>query len=85
MFKTIHDICYYGNGGYDHDTVYNMPIWLRRATYNFIVEQKQQESEIYSKSAKSDPNKIDFADTKSAKQKLQQSNTLTYNTRASKK
>ena len=62
-----------------------MPIWLRRATYNFIAEQKQQESEAYSKSAKSDPNKIDFTDTKSAKQKLQQSNTPTYNTRASKK
>lgn len=62
-----------------------MPIWLRHATYNFIVEQKQQESESYSKSAKSDPNKIDFVDTKSAKQKLQQSNTPTYSTRASKK
>ena len=62
-----------------------MPIWLRQATYNFIADQKQQESEAYSKSAKSDPNKIDFVDTKSAKQKLQQSNTPTYHTRASKK
>jgi hypothetical protein len=62
-----------------------MPIWLRHATYNFIADQKQQESEAYSKSAKSDPNKIDFADIKSAKQKLQQTNTPTYNTRASKK
>lgn len=62
-----------------------MPIWLRHATYNFIADQKQQESEAYSKSTKSDPNKIDFADTKSAKQKLQQTNTPTYNTRASKK
>jgi hypothetical protein len=62
-----------------------MPIWLRQATYNFIADQKQQESEVYSKSAKSDPNKIDFADVKSAKQKLQQSNTPTYHTRASKK
>jgi hypothetical protein len=62
-----------------------MPIWLRQATYNFIADQKQQESEAYSKSAKSDSNKIDFADVKSAKQKLQQSNTPTYHTRASKK
>ena len=78
----IHDICYYGNGGYDHDTVYNMPVWLRMATYNFIVEQKQQEASAYNKS---DPNKIDFADTKAAKQKLQQTNTPTYTTKASKK
>ena len=40
---------------------------------------------VVSEHRKSDPNKIDFADTKSAKQKLQQSNTPTYNTRASKK
>ena len=78
----IHDICYYGNGGYDHDTVYNMPVWLRMATYNFIVEQKQQEAAAYNKS---DPNKIDFADIKATKQKLQQTNTPTYTTKASKK
>ena len=32
----IHDICYHGKGGYDYYTVYDMPIWLRKLTYNFI-------------------------------------------------
>jgi hypothetical protein len=29
LFSQIHQIVFYGNGGYDWHTVYNMPIWLR--------------------------------------------------------
>ena len=36
LFKTIHNIVFHGNGGYDWDTVYNMPIWLRNFTFSEI-------------------------------------------------
>lgn len=84
LFKVIHDICYYGNGGYDFLTVYNMPIWLRKLTFNFIADQRQKESDAYTKASKG-KNNIDFADPKSAKQKLQASNQPTYSTKASRK
>ena len=29
----IHQIVFHGKGGYDYDTIYNMPIWLRKFTY----------------------------------------------------
>ena len=34
MFNTIHEIVFNGKGGYDWNTVYNMPIWLRKFTFN---------------------------------------------------
>jgi hypothetical protein len=36
IFKQIHEIVFYGNGGYDWGTIYNMPIWLRNFTFNQI-------------------------------------------------
>jgi hypothetical protein len=47
LFKQIHEIVYYGGGGYDWYTVYKMPIWLRKFTYQSIVECKQKESDAY--------------------------------------
>jgi len=38
MFSMIHDIVYHGGGGFDWHTIYNMPIWLRKLTYNKIVQ-----------------------------------------------
>jgi hypothetical protein len=38
LFSSIHEIVYFGNGGYDWGTVYNMPVWLRRFTYQKILE-----------------------------------------------
>lgn len=38
LFTQIHEIVFYGKGGYDWDTVYNMPIWLRRFTYSKIKD-----------------------------------------------
>lgn len=45
LFSEIHEIVFNGNGGYDWNTVYNMPIWLRKFTFNKIKEyyDKQQE------------------------------------------
>lgn len=34
----IHEIVFYGKGGYDWNTIYNMPISLRRFIYNKIKE-----------------------------------------------
>lgn len=36
---------YYGNGGYDYDTVYNMPIWLRKFTFNELKKIYSQKTE----------------------------------------
>ena len=38
LFSEIHDIVFHGNGGYDWYTIYNMPIWLRKFTYNKIKD-----------------------------------------------
>ena len=38
LFNQIHEIVFHGQGGYDYDTVYNMPIWLRKFTFNKIKE-----------------------------------------------
>lgn len=41
----IHEICFYGQGGYSWPVVYNMPIWLRKFTFQKIKAHydKQQE------------------------------------------
>lgn len=36
VFRQVHEIVYFGNGGYNWETVYNMPLWLRRFTFNEI-------------------------------------------------
>lgn len=50
VFKQIHEIVFHGKGGYSWDTVYNMPIWLRRYTFNeikeFYEEQSKQNSDV---------------------------------------
>lgn len=38
LFNQIHDIVFHGNGGYDYNTIYNMPIWLRNFTFSKIKE-----------------------------------------------
>jgi hypothetical protein len=43
LFKQIHQIVFHGNGGYDWHTVYNMPIWLRRFTFNELKKHYDDE------------------------------------------
>jgi len=38
LFSQIHEIIFHGQGGYDYETIYNMPIWLRKFTFNKIKE-----------------------------------------------
>ena len=51
LFLQIHDICFWGQGGYDFDTVYNFPIWLRK----FVLSQLK---EHYEKSKPNDETNI---------------------------
>ena len=47
VFTQIHEICFHGQGGYNWHTVYDMPIWLRRFTFNKLQEYyKKQEEQI---------------------------------------
>ena len=43
LFTQIHEIVFHGKGGYDYDTVYNLPIWLRRFTFQNINEYYEKE------------------------------------------
>jgi hypothetical protein len=45
LFNQIHQIVFYGKGGYDWYTVYNMPIWLRRWTFNEIKNHYEEEKD----------------------------------------
>jgi hypothetical protein len=38
LFKQIHEIVFNGQGGYQWETVYDMPIWLRRFTFETLRE-----------------------------------------------
>lgn len=49
LFKQIHEIIYYGKG-YDYDTVYNMPLWLRKTTFKFIQDSINQKNDAEKKS-----------------------------------
>ena len=45
MFSQIHEIVFHGKGGYDWNTIYNMPIWLRTFTFNKLKEFYDKEQE----------------------------------------
>ena len=47
LFKQIHEIVFHGKGGYDWNTIYNMPVWLRKFTFNEINKFYQEEKEAY--------------------------------------
>jgi hypothetical protein len=85
LFKAIHDICYYGKGGYDYHIVYDMPIWLRNLTYKFISEQRQKENESYTKNTSDKGKKIDFNNITESKNIISQNGNPSYVTKASKK
>jgi hypothetical protein len=45
LFSQIHEIVFHGRGGYDWDTIYSMPIWLRKFTFEKIKEFYEKEHE----------------------------------------
>lgn len=59
LFKQIHEIVFHGKGGYDWDTIYNMPIWLRKFTFHEIQEfYNKEQKEIDKANAKSSKSTI---------------------------
>ncbi len=44
LFDQIDDIVTYGNG-YDYATVYEMPVWLRRYTFNKLKARLEKDQE----------------------------------------
>ena len=49
LFQQLHEIVFHGNGGYDWDTVYNFPIWLRRYTFQSIKEHYENKNNTQQK------------------------------------
>ena len=49
IFTQIHEICFHGKGGYDWNTVYNMPLWLRNFTFSQIQKFHKDESDKFEK------------------------------------
>lgn len=44
LFSEIHEIVFHGQGGYDWETIYNMPIWLRKFTFNRMKEYYEKKN-----------------------------------------
>jgi hypothetical protein len=47
LFSQIHQIVFHGKGGYDWNTVYNMPVWLRKFIFNEIKKYYDEEKEAH--------------------------------------
>lgn len=77
LFGQIHEICFHGQGGYDWNTVYNMPIWLRTFTFNKMREYYDKQNEESKKAEKSWTNKSNLPKPPTP--------STSYSTRASKK
>lgn len=45
IFNQIHEIVFHGKGGYDYNTIYNMPIWLREYTFHKLKDFYNQENQ----------------------------------------
>jgi hypothetical protein len=64
LFTQIHEIVFHGQGGYDWETVYNMPIWLRRFTFRKMQEhydkQNQSSDDLATQTQKIKEGKIDL-------------------------
>jgi len=56
LFKQIHEIVFHGRGGYNYETIYDMPVWLRNITHRFISESINQENEAQQKAYNSASN-----------------------------
>jgi|TARA_R110000764_G_scaffold127020_1_gene214738 hypothetical protein len=57
----IHQLLFHGKGGYDYNTVYNMPIWLRKFTYSEITDfydEEKKKAENAGKGGSSDKNLV---------------------------
>jgi len=60
IFNIIHEIVFNGKGGYDWHTVYNMPIWLRKFTFNKLKTFYEEKDSAQKKAAKGNNTQIDL-------------------------
>tara|TARA_R100000951_G_C2551044_1_gene152457 strand:- start:69 stop:335 length:267 start_codon:yes stop_codon:yes gene_type:complete len=61
IYTTIHEIVFHGKGGYSWSEVYNMPIWLRKFTFNKLKDwyaEKKEENDQAVKQANRKASKI---------------------------
>ena len=58
LFTSIHEIIFHGNGGYDYDTIYNMPVWLRKFTFNKLKEYYEKQNKNTKQSQKGNTKKV---------------------------
>ena len=58
LFTQIHEIVFHGQGGYDWETIYNMPIWLRRFTFSKIKEYYDEQNASQNENLASQTQKI---------------------------
>ena len=42
LFTEIHEIVFWGQGGYSYEVIYNMPIWLRKFTFKKLKDHYQK-------------------------------------------
>tara|TARA_Y100001938_G_scaffold91383_1_gene125396 strand:+ start:26 stop:340 length:315 start_codon:yes stop_codon:yes gene_type:complete len=52
LFSQINQIVFHGKGGYDYSTVYNMPIWLRKYTFQEIQNWYNEEKKAHEAASK---------------------------------
>jgi hypothetical protein len=55
-YNQIHEIIFHGKGGYDWNTVYHMPVWLRNYIFNKIKEFYDKQNEQQSNQTQPPPN-----------------------------
>jgi hypothetical protein len=84
LFYQIHEIVFYGRN-YDWHTIYNMPIWLRKFTFQSILDSLNEESKKSNPKNKNTTS-IDIANTnKENLSNLSKDIPVTYKTKSSKK
>jgi hypothetical protein len=78
---------FYGKGGYDWNTIFNMPIWLRRFVFSKIMEHYESEkSQSNTNSVKKSVDAMKSAGfTKEQLENRKSNRTPSYVTKASKK
>jgi hypothetical protein len=44
LFTQIHEMVFHGQGGYDWETIYNMPMWLRKFVFRKMKEYYEEKN-----------------------------------------
>lgn len=51
LFRELHDLVFFGKGGYDFETVYHLPTWLRHFIKREVVAHYKREEEAVEKAS----------------------------------